>query len=226
MSKVKGRGDFGKQFMRMILLGPPGVGKGTQARKLAEKYSIPQISTGDMLREAFQKGTELGLKARSYMDSGKLVPDDVVIGIVEERLRINDCAGGWILDGFPRTLQQAGALDVMLKNNRSDIDHVLSLEVREEEVVKRISGRRSCESCQKTFNIYFSVPKKDGVCDNCGGRLIQRSDDTEGTVRERMKVYRDNTEPLIMYYKGRGTLKSVDANGDIGGVFDLICSRL
>ena len=182
--------------MRLILLGPPGVGKGTQARKLAEKYCIPQISTGDMLREAFQKGNELGLKARSYMDTGKLVPDDVVIGIVEERLRMNDCAGGWILDGFPRTIQQAGALDVMLKNNKSDIDHVFSLEVREDEVVKRISGRRSCESCQNTFNIYFSAPKMDGVCDNCGGRLIQRSDDKEETVRERMRVYR-RTQNLL-----------------------------
>ncbi|MEK6537831.1 MAG: adenylate kinase [Nitrospirota bacterium] len=212
--------------MRLILLGPPGVGKGTQARKLAEKYCIPQISTGDMLREAFQKGHELGLKARSYMDTGKLVPDNVVIGIVEERLRMNDCAGGWILDGFPRTIQQAGALDVMLKNNKSDIDHVFSLEVREDEVVKRISGRRSCESCQNTFNIYFSAPKMDGVCDNCGGRLIQRSDDKEETVRERMRVYRENTEPLIRYYQDRGILKSVNANGGIGGVFDLICSRL
>ncbi|MEK6713760.1 MAG: adenylate kinase [Nitrospirota bacterium] len=212
--------------MKLILLGPPGVGKGTQARKLAEKYCIPQISTGDMLREAFQKGHELGLKARSYMDTGKLVPDDVVIGIVEERLRMNDCEVGWILDGFPRTIQQAGALDVMLKNNKSDIDHVLSLEVREDEVVKRISGRRSCESCQNTFNIYFSAPKMDGVCDNCGGRLIQRSDDKEETVRERMRVYRENTEPLIRYYQDRGILKSVNANGGIGGVFDLICSRL
>jgi len=212
--------------MRLILLGPPGVGKGTQARKLAEKYCIPQISTGDMLRDAFQKGHELGLKARSYMDTGKLVPDDVVIGIVEERLRMNDCESGWILDGFPRTIQQAGALDVMLKNNKSDIDHVLSLEVREDEVVKRISGRRSCESCQNTFNIYFSVPKMDGVCDSCGGRLIQRSDDKEETVRERMRVYRENTEPLIRYYQDRGILKSVNANGGIGGVFDLICSRL
>lgn len=212
--------------MRLILLGPPGVGKGTQARKLAEKYCIPQISTGDILREAFQKGNELGLKARSYMDSGKLVPDNVVIGIVEERLRMNDCEVGWILDGFPRTIQQAGALDVMLKNNKSDIDHVLSLEVREDEVVKRISGRRSCESCQNTFNIYFSAPKMGGVCDNCGGRLIQRSDDKEEIVRERMMVYRENTEPLIRYYQERGILKSVNANGDIGGVFDLICSRL
>ena len=212
--------------MKLILLGPPGVGKGTQARKLAEKYCIPQISTGDMLREAFQKGNELGLKARSYMDTGKLVPDNVVIGIVEERLRMNDCAGGWILDGFPRTIQQAGALDVMLKNNKSDIDHVFSLEVREDEVVKRISWRMSCESCQNTFNIYFSAPKMDGVCDNCGGRLIQRSDDKEETVRERMRVYRENTEPLIRYYQDRGILKSVNANGGIGGVFDLICSRL
>ncbi|MCC7203257.1 MAG: adenylate kinase [Nitrospirae bacterium] len=210
--------------MRFILLGPPGVGKGTQAWKLAEKYGIPQISTGDMLRGAIQQGTELGLKARSYMDSGSLVPDEVVIGIVEERLKMSDCAAGWILDGFPRTLQQAGALDKVLSSINSGIDHVLSLEVREEEVIKRISGRRSCEGCQKTFNIYFNMPGKDGICDNCGGRLVQRKDDMEETVRNRMKVYRESTAPLISYYKGRGYLKSIDANGDIAGVFDLICS--
>lgn len=212
--------------MKLILLGPPGVGKGTQAWKLSEKYGIPQISTGDMLRGAIQNGTELGLKARSYMDSGKLVPDEVVIGIVEERLAMSDCAGGWILDGFPRTLQQAAALDVMLYKNNSGIEHVLSLEVREDDVVKRLSGRRSCEGCQKTYNIYFNLPKTEGVCDSCGGRLIQRKDDEEATVRKRMMVYRESTEPLISYYKERGTLKSVDANGDINGVFDLICSML
>ncbi len=212
--------------MRLILLGPPGVGKGTQAWKLAEKYGIPQISTGDMLRGAIQQGTELGLKARSFMDNGKLVPDEVVIGSVEERMRMSDCSRGWILDGFPRTLQQASALDKVLIAGKSAIDHVLSLEVREEEVIKRISGRRSCESCQKSFNIYFSRPQRDGLCDSCGGRLIQRKDDVEETVRKRMSVYRESTEPLISYYKERGTLKSVDANGDIAGVFDLICSML
>ena len=212
--------------MKLLLLGPPGVGKGTQAWKLAEKYGIPQISTGDMLRDAIQKGTELGLKARSFMDSGKLVPDEVVIGIVEERLRMSDCAGGWILDGFPRTLQQAGALDMMLNKNNSRIDHVLSLEAAEEDVVKRLSGRRSCEGCQKTFNLHFNLPKIDGVCDSCGCRLIQRKDDMEETVRKRMLVYRESTEPLISYYKERGTLKRVDADGDIAGVFDLICSML
>ncbi|HEY4619734.1 MAG TPA: adenylate kinase [Nitrospirota bacterium] len=212
--------------MKLILLGPPGVGKGTQAWKLSEKYGIPQISTGDMLRGAIQNGTELGLKARSYMDSGKLVPDEVVIGIVEERLAMSDCAGGWILDGFPRTLQQAGALDVMLYKNNSGIEYVLSFEVREDDVVKRLSGRRSCEGCQKTYNIYFNLPKTEGVCDSCGGRLIQRKDDEEATVRNRMMVYRESTEPLISYYKERGTLKSVDANGDIDAVFDLICSML
>ena len=212
--------------MKLILLGPPGVGKGTQAWKLSEKFGIPQISTGDMLRGAIQNGTELGLKARSFMDSGKLVPDEVVIGIVEERLAMSDCAGGWILDGFPRTLQQAGALDVMLYKNNSGIEHVLSLEVREDDVVKRLSGRRSCEGCQKTYNIYFNLPKTEGVCDICGGRLIQRKDDEEATVRNRMMVYRESTEPLISYYNERGTLKSANANGDIDGVFDLICSML
>lgn len=212
--------------MRFILLGPPGVGKGTQACRLAERFGIPQISTGDMLREAIKKGTELGKKARSYMDSGGLVPDEVVIGIVEDRMRMSDCSGGWILDGFPRTLQQAGALDVMLNKNNSGIDHVLSLEVKEEDVVKRLSGRRSCEVCQKTFHVHFNKPEVEGICDSCGGRLIQRKDDEEETVRKRIMVYRESTEPLISYYNGRGKLKRVDASGDISGVFDLICSML
>ena len=210
--------------MRLILLGAPGAGKGTQAKKLSEKYGIPKISTGDILREAMQKGTVLGLKAKSYMDSGQLVPDDVVIGIVEEKLKDKDCVKGWILDGFPRTLQQAQALDRILTGIRTSIGHVLNFEVDEEKIIKRISGRRSCESCQSAYHIYFNLPKKDGVCDSCGGRLIQRNDDKEETVRERLKVYREKTQPLVNYYSERSLLKKIEADDDIENVFTRICS--
>lgn len=212
--------------MRLIMLGAPGVGKGTQAKKLSDKYSIPKISTGDILREAIQQGTALGLKAKSYMDKGQLVPDDVVIGIVEEKLKGNECANGWILDGFPRTLEQARALDRILEKIGSSIDHVLNLEVDEEEIIKRLSGRRSCGRCQNTYNIYFNLPLKDGVCDACGGRLIQRSDDNEDTVRERLKVYRERTEPLVNYYNKSGVLRKIDSGGNIEQVFEKICSYI
>ena len=210
--------------MRLILLGAPGAGKGTQAKKLSEKYGIPKISTGDILREAKQKGTALGLKAQSYMDSVQLVPDDVVIGIVEEKLKDKDCVKGWILDGFPRTLQQAQALDRILTGIRTSIGHVLNFEVDEEKIIKRISGRRSCESCQSAYHIYFNLPKKDGVCDSCGGRLIQRNDDKEETVRERLKVYQEKTQPLVNYYSERSLLKKIEADDDIENVFTRICS--
>ncbi len=210
--------------MRLILLGAPGAGKGTQAKKLSERYGIPKISTGDILREAMQKGTALGLKAKSYMDSGQLVPDDVVIGIVEEKLKNKECMKGWILDGFPRTLQQAQALDRILTATRTPISHVLNLEVDAEKIIKRISGRRSCESCQSAYHIYFNLPKKDGVCDSCGGRLIQRNDDKEETVRERLKVYQEKTQPLVSYYSGHSLLKKIEADDDIENVFTRICS--
>ena len=210
--------------MRLILLGAPGAGKGTQAKKLSEKYRIPKISTGDILREAMQKGTALGLKAKSYMDSGQLVPDDVVIGIVEEKLKDKECIKGWILDGFPRTLQQAQALDRILTGTRTPIEYVLNLEVDAEKIIKRISGRRSCESCQSAYHIYFNLPKKDGICDSCEGRLIQRNDDKEETVRERLKVYREKTQPLVNYYSERSLLKKIEADDDIENVFTRICS--
>lgn len=212
--------------MRLIMLGAPGVGKGTQANKISGKYNIPKISTGDILRDAIKNGTALGLKARTFMDSGQLVPDDVVIGIVEERLRGDDCENGWILDGFPRTLQQAHALDTMLQKNNTAIGHVLNLEAEESEIIKRLSGRRSCEDCQDTFNIYFSQSKKDGVCDKCGGRLIQRIDDKEETVRERFRVYKAKTEPLVTYYSQKGILMKFDASEDIDLVGEKICSAI
>lgn len=212
--------------MRLILLGAPGVGKGTQANKLNVKFNIPKISTGDMLRDAIKNGTELGLKARSFMDTGKLVPDEVVIGIVEERLKGNDCLAGWILDGFPRTLEQANALDSMLQRINTPIGNVLNLDIEESEVVKRLSGRRSCEACQNTYHILFSPSRKDGICDNCGGTLVQRNDDKEDTIRERLRVYREKTEVLVTYYSEKGLLKKIDASNDIDVVFDNICAGI
>jgi len=208
------------------MMGPPGVGKGTQAKMLSDKFGIPKISTGDILRDAIHKGADLGLKAKAYMDNGQLVPDDVVIGIVEERLKEKDCTNGWILDGFPRTLPQAQALDDMLKRIGMSIDHVMNIEVGEEEVIRRLSGRRSCENCQAVYNIYFNKPQREGLCDICGGRLFQRSDDREEIVRERFRVYKEKTEPLISYYREQGILQKIYGDGDIEHVFETICSRL
>jgi len=205
--------------MKLIFLGPPGAGKGTQAKRVAEKYGIPQISTGDMLREAVAKGTELGKKAKEYMDRGELVPDEVVIGIVRERLQQSDCEKGFILDGFPRTLAQAEALDGMLKELNKKIDAVINVAVPEEEVVKRITNRRTCRNCGAVYHLVYAPPKEDNRCDKCGGELYQRDDDREETVRERYRVYRKNTEPLIDYYRNKGILYDVDGTKDIEGVW-------
>lgn len=205
--------------MNLIFLGPPGAGKGTQAKRVAEKYGIPQISTGDMLREAVAKGTELGKKAKEYMDKGELVPDEVVIGIVKERLQQPDCEKGFILDGFPRTLAQAEALDEMLKELDKKIDAVINVAVPEEEVVKRITYRRTCKNCGAVYHLIYAPPKEDNKCDKCGGELYQRDDDKEETVRERYRVYRENTEPLIDYYRKKGILYDVDGTKDIEGVW-------
>ncbi len=205
--------------MNLIFLGPPGAGKGTQAKRVAEKYGIPQISTGDMLREAVAKGTELGKKAKEYMDKGELVPDEVVIGIVKERLQQPDCEKGFILDGFPRTLAQAEALDEMLKELNKKIDAVINVVVPEEEVVKRITYRRTCRNCGAVYHLIYAPPKEDNKCDKCGGELYQRDDDKEETVRERYRVYKQNTEPLIDYYRKKGILYDVDGTKDIEGVW-------
>ncbi len=215
-----------KSDMRLIMLGAPGVGKGTQAIKISGKFNIPKISTGDILRDAIKNNSSLGIKAKSFMDAGQLVPDDVVIGIVEEKLKGKDCISGWILDGFPRTLQQAQALDSMLQRITAGIGHVLFLDMEDEEIIKRLSGRRSCENCQHTYNTYFSLPKNEGVCDNCGGRLVQRNDDKEGTVRERFRVYKEKTEPLINYYSQQGLLQKIDASEGIEIVYNKICSGI
>ena len=208
--------------MNIILLGPPGGGKGAQAKKIVEKYGIPHIATGDILREAVAKGTELGKKAKEYMDRGELVPDEIVIGIVRERLKQPDCEKGFLLDGFPRTIKQAEALDEMLKELGKDIDAVIYIDVPEEEVVKRITYRRTCRNCGAVYHLIYAPPKEDNKCDKCGGELYQRDDDKEEVVRQRFKVYMENTAPLIEYYEKKGLLYRVDGTKSIDEVFSQI----
>jgi adenylate kinase len=212
--------------MNIILLGPPGAGKGTQAKMLVDQYQIPQISTGDILRAAVKEGTQLGIEAKSYMDKGELVPDSVVIGIVEERIKEPDCAKGYMLDGFPRTVPQAEALDGMLQNLSSMIDHVVSIEVGKEELVKRLTGRRTCRECGAGYHVMFDPPKKEDVCDKCGGELYQRDDDNVETVTSRLEVYEAQTLPLIDYYKTQGKVRPIDGVGDIKDIFGRITQVL
>lgn len=208
--------------MNLILLGPPGAGKGTQAKMLVETYGIPQISTGDMLREAVKNQTQLGLEAKKYMDAGQLVPDEVVIGLVKERLGRDDCAQGFMLDGFPRTVPQAEALDKVLAEMGKGIDHVISIEVPNDELLRRLTGRRTCRNCGQGYHVVFDPPKKDGVCDKCGGELYQRDDDNEATVANRLKVYEESTKPLIDYYQAKGLLRPIDGVGAITQIFERI----
>lgn len=212
--------------MRAILLGPPGAGKGTQAKMLAERYGIPQISTGDILRAAVGAGTPLGREAKAYMDRGALVPDEVVIGIVRDRLAEPDCQGGYLLDGFPRTLEQAEALTRMLQQMKAPLPRVVNLEVSEEELVRRLSGRRTCKACGELFHVEFHPPRARATCDTCGGDLIQREDDREETIRRRLEVYRKQTEPLIGYYQAQGVLKRVRGLGATGEIFAQISGIL
>jgi len=205
--------------MDIILLGPPGSGKGTQAQKMVERYHIPQISTGDILRGAVKERTPLGMEAQGYMDQGKLVPDEVVVGIVRERLKESDCKGGFILDGFPRTVPQAEALDSTLGEMQRAIDHVVSIEVPNEELIKRLTGRRTCRNCGAMYHIIFDPPAKEGVCDRCGEELYQRDDDQEETIRARLQVYEEQTAPLIAYYRGKGLLRAIDGVGAIEEIF-------
>ncbi len=191
--------------MKLILLGAPGAGKGTQAEILCKKLDIPTISTGNILRAAIKDGTPTGLKAKSYIDAGALVPDEVIIGIVDERLAQDDCKNGYILDGVPRTIAQAEALE----KAGIHFDAVVSIEISEEEILRRMSGRRVCGACGSTYNVEFVPPRREGICDNCGGKLIQRKDDTPETVRERLKVYHTETEPLVDFYAQRGLLRPV-----------------
>ena len=207
--------------MNIILFGPPGAGKGTQAKKMVDDYGIPQISTGDILRANVREGTELGLAAKGYMDKGELVPDEVLIGIIKNRLKEQDCEKGFILDGYPRTIPQADALAVILDELNKPIDVVLNLEVPDEELVERISGRLMC-NCGASYHMTFNPPKKDGVCDTCGGKVFQRADDKEEAVKNRLNVYKNQTQPLIDYYTKQGLLVTLDGTKDIDEVFEEI----
>jgi adenylate kinase len=210
--------------MNIILLGAPGAGKGTQAKMLQEKFLIPQISTGDMLRAAKQAKTSLGLEAQKYMSAGTLVPDEVVIDLIRERLNAADTKQGYILDGFPRTVSQAEALANMLKAIGSQLDLVISLDVSEEDLVNRLTGRRTCSQCGAGYHLQFSPSKVKDVCDRCGAKLIQREDDQEKTIRYRLKVYQDQTAPLVEFYQKQGILKKVPGTGSLEEVFGRLSS--
>jgi adenylate kinase len=210
----------------LILLGPPGAGKGTQAQMIAERYHIPQISTGDILRKAVKENTPLGMKARAFMDQGQLVPDEVVIGIVEERLKASDCQRGFILDGFPRTTAQAEALQAILPKIGISINHVINIEVDSEELVRRLTGRRTCKNCGMMFHLFFHPPKEEGICNRCGGTLYQREDDKEETIRIRLKEYEKQTAPLIQYYQLKGTLRAIQGVGEQDQIFARIVRLL
>jgi len=210
--------------MRIVLLGAPGSGKGTQAKLLVEKYKIPQVSTGDLLRAAVAAGTELGRKAKAVMDSGQLVSDEIVLGIIQERLAKADAKAGFILDGFPRNIPQAQALDAMLARMGSPLQLALLVDVENDVLMKRLTGRRSCgnASCGAIYNIYFSPPKTPGKCDRCGSNLQHRSDDNETTVGNRLKVYEEQTAPLVSYYKAQGKLRTVRGTGSVSEIFKTV----
>ena len=208
--------------MILILLGAPGAGKGTQAEKIVEKYGIPAVSTGNIIRAALKAGTEMGLKAKSFMDAGQLVPDDVVIGIIKDRLQEKDCENGFILDGFPRTIPQAQALEDM----GVDIDKVLDIEVPDEKITARMSGRRVCSKCANSYHLLYKKPKTEGVCDACGGELIQRKDDAPETVQARLKEYHEMTEPLKDFYKKLGKLVIVEGQEEVADTTALVFKAL
>ena len=201
--------------MKLILMGPPGAGKGTQAEKLIDLYQIPHISTGDMFRKAQKEGTALGLQAKSYMDQGQLVPDEVTIGIVRERLSEDDCKNGFLLDGFPRTVHQADALGGILTDLGMSLDAVLDIQVNKDFLVERLTGRRVCKACGATYHVSFNAPKVENVCDKCGGELYQRNDDKIETVSNRLDVYAAQTAPLVEYYQSKGMIKSIDGSKSV-----------
>lgn len=208
--------------MKLILLGAPGAGKGTQAEKIIEKLGIPSISTGNILREHLKNGTELGEKARGYMESGKLVPDDLIIDMLKARLSCDDCTNGYILDGYPRTVAQAEAL----KDMGAAIDKVISIETEDEAIIGRMSGRRSCKNCGASYHILFNKPQKEGICDKCGAALFQRDDDKEETVRARLEVFHAQTKPVKAYYEKEGILSKVDGMGAISEITERIFAAL
>lgn len=205
--------------MNFILMGLPGAGKGTQAEKIVEKYSIPHISTGDMFRAAIKEGTELGIKAKSFMDQGNLVPDEVTIGIVRERLGKDDCSKGFLLDGFPRTVAQAEALQQILADLDRKLDAVLNIEVNPEILLARLTGRRICKNCGATYHLIFNPPAQEGICDKCGGELYQRSDDNEETVGNRLAVNIEQSKPLVDFYNNLGLVKNINGEQEMGAVF-------
>ncbi len=212
--------------MNLVLLGPPGAGKGTQAAKIVEKYHIPHISTGDIFRANIKNGTELGKKAKEYMDKGELVPDDLVCEIATSRLLEDDCKEGFLLDGFPRTVYQAEKLDEFLANHGKKIDKVLDIAVEKEELMTRLIGRRVCKACGATYHVTNMPPKKEGVCDKCGGELMQRADDTAETVENRIEVYNSQTMPLVEYYEKAGNIAHIDGAIGLENVFNSIVSVL
>ena len=205
--------------MNIILLGPPGAGKGTQAKKIQEYYSLPHISTGDILRENINNNTSLGLKAKSYMSRGELVPDELLITIIKDRLSRKDCDNGFMLDGYPRTIPQADALQMIMTESGEMLDVVINIDVDDEELVKRLSGRRMCK-CGASYHVIFNSPEKEGVCDLCKGNLYQRDDDKPDAIRNRLKVYKKQTQPLIDYYKNKKILRTIDGSQDIAQIFE------
>ena len=212
--------------MKIVMLGAPGAGKGTQAIKIADKYDIPHISTGDIFRANIKGGTELGQKAKSYIDKGELVPDEVTIGMLLDRIAQDDCKNGYVLDGFPRTIPQAESLTEALKSQGDRIDFALNIDVPDEAIIKRMSGRRACPKCGATYHIVYAAPKTENICDKCGTELIIRSDDKPETVKDRLNVYHLQTEPLIAYYKTAGVLREVDGTQELPKVFEDVVAIL
>lgn len=213
-------------MLRTVLLGPPGAGKGTQAVRIVEKYNVPHISTGDIFRENIKNGTELGKKAQEYMNKGELVPDDLVIEIATTRLLADDCKNGFLLDGFPRTVYQAEKLDAFLEEHGMKLDKVIDIEVEKEELITRLTGRRVCKACGASFHVVNIPPKTEGICDNCGGELFQRADDTVETVENRIAVYSEQTMPLVDYYTNAGNIAVIDGALPLDTVFEAIVEAI
>lgn len=212
--------------MKIIMLGAPGAGKGTQAKRIAEKYGIPHISTGDIFRANIKNGTELGKKAKTYMDQGALVPDELVVDLVVDRVAQEDAKNGYVLDGFPRTIPQAEALDAALAKINEKVDYAINVEVPDENIIDRMSGRRACVACGGTYHVKYNPTKAEGICDSCGGKLILRDDDQPDTVKNRLQIYHEQTQPLIDYYSNQGIMKEVDGTVDMNDVFHAIVEIL
>lgn len=218
--------DWEGYKMKIIMLGAPGAGKGTQAKMIAEKYSIPHVSTGDIFRANIKEQTELGMEAKKYMDQGLLVPDELTVKILLDRVAKDDCKNGYVLDGFPRTIPQAEVLDKAVSELNDSIDFAINVDVKDENIIRRMSGRRACLKCGATYHIEHIPPKKEGICDKCGSELVLRDDDKPETVEKRLKVYHEQTQPLIDYYNKKGILKEVDGSQDMKDVFNAIVSIL